>query len=390
MTMDTNVSLRTEIKTASNTSRSSNLELFRIIVMLLIIAHHYVVNSGLLDSSGPLFADPFSFKAFFVLLFGAFGKTGINCFVLITGYFMCKSHITPSKFFKLFFEILFYRIVIGLIFIIVGRQEVTISSMIEMFFPIHSISDVFTSCFLVFYLTIPFLTILVNHLNEKMHLRLLMLILVFYIILASIPHFEFHYSYVSWFICLFFIASYIRIYPKKIFDSILFWSIASLLTLVISCLSVVGLHIVNIKFDIQGIDYFLLSDSFKVLAVLTAVSWFMFFKNLKIKKSKIINIFGGATFGVLLIHANSNPMRQWLWVDLLKNVEVYNNGNIIYLHAFVSVACIFLICALIDIARKIAVEKPFFILWDKLWNALSAWFKKKEDKLFDENNNIGD
>lgn len=27
--------------------RNSNLELYRIIVMLLIIAHHYVVNSGL-------------------------------------------------------------------------------------------------------------------------------------------------------------------------------------------------------------------------------------------------------------------------------------------------------------------------------------------------------
>lgn len=29
--------------------RDSNLELYRIIVMLLIVAHHYVVNSGLLD-----------------------------------------------------------------------------------------------------------------------------------------------------------------------------------------------------------------------------------------------------------------------------------------------------------------------------------------------------
>lgn len=29
--------------------RSSNIELYRILVMLLIVAHHYVVNSGLLD-----------------------------------------------------------------------------------------------------------------------------------------------------------------------------------------------------------------------------------------------------------------------------------------------------------------------------------------------------
>lgn len=31
------------------TQRRSNIELFRIITMLIIIAHHYVVNSGLLN-----------------------------------------------------------------------------------------------------------------------------------------------------------------------------------------------------------------------------------------------------------------------------------------------------------------------------------------------------
>lgn len=29
--------------------RSSNIEFYRIIVMLLIVAHHYVVNSGLIE-----------------------------------------------------------------------------------------------------------------------------------------------------------------------------------------------------------------------------------------------------------------------------------------------------------------------------------------------------
>lgn len=35
--------------------RESGLELFRILTMMLIIAHHYVVNSGLIDV---IFADP--------------------------------------------------------------------------------------------------------------------------------------------------------------------------------------------------------------------------------------------------------------------------------------------------------------------------------------------
>ena len=67
-------------------NRNSNLELYRIIVMLLIVAHHFVVNSGVIDV---MYEHPLSSNSTFLFLFGAWGKTGINCFMLITGYFMC-------------------------------------------------------------------------------------------------------------------------------------------------------------------------------------------------------------------------------------------------------------------------------------------------------------
>lgn len=36
-------------KDTTKPNRNSNIELYRIIVMLFIIAHHYVVNSGLME-----------------------------------------------------------------------------------------------------------------------------------------------------------------------------------------------------------------------------------------------------------------------------------------------------------------------------------------------------
>ena len=53
--------------------RDSNLELFRIITMLLIVAHHYVVNSGLIDLIN---SSPLSGATVFLSIFGAWGKTG--------------------------------------------------------------------------------------------------------------------------------------------------------------------------------------------------------------------------------------------------------------------------------------------------------------------------
>ena len=97
--------------------RTSNLELYRILVMLLIVAHHYVVNSGLMDMMNQ---NILSANTTFFSLFGAWGKTGINCFVLITGYFMCKSQITLNKFLKLLIWVITYSFTITTIFIVFG------------------------------------------------------------------------------------------------------------------------------------------------------------------------------------------------------------------------------------------------------------------------------
>ena len=108
--------------------RNSNLELYRIIVMLLIVAHHYVVNSGMMEEMAK---EPLSSRSIFYYIFGMWGKIGINCFVLITGYFMCRSHITLRKFLKLFLEIMFYKIVIWAIFVGTGYESFSIKLMLK-------------------------------------------------------------------------------------------------------------------------------------------------------------------------------------------------------------------------------------------------------------------
>ena len=41
-----------------------------------------------------------------------------------------------------------------------------------------------------------------------------------------------------------------------------------------------------------------------------------------------------------MIHANSDTMRRWLWVDVCNNVDAYQEDNII-IHAIVSVMVIY-------------------------------------------------
>lgn len=358
--------------------RSSNLELYRIIVMLLIVAHHFVVNSGLTAADGPIFANPLAAKSLFLLLFGAWGKTGINCFVLITGYFMCKSRITIKKFLQLLLEVYFYRFVIFAIMYIAGYETLSVTRIIKLVMPIMSVSSGFTSCFLVFYLTIPFLTILVQHINEKQHRNLLLLIGIVFVGFGSIPKFSLSFSYVSWFIALYFIASYIRLYPIKIFDNTILWGWLTLASIVISAISILAMTWISTKLDqgklsyyfladsnnnnpffLANLSYFFVADSNKILAVITSITSFLFFKNLEVKQSKFINTLAGSTFGVLLIHTNSDAMRTWLWKDFVNCVGAYDS-KWLYLYAIVEVLAIFIVCDLIDILRTKDIEKPFF------------------------------
>lgn len=189
--------------------RESNIELFRIIMMLLIVAHHYVVNSGVLDAIN---MPPYTWKHYFLYVFGMWGKIGINCFVLITGYFMCKSDITARKFLKLLLEVLFYNIVIYAIFALTGYEPFSIARMIKAISPIKSIADDFIGCFLIYYLMIPFLNAMVNHISKNQHQILICLCMLFFVVWDQIPGVEYRFNYVGWFCVLHVISSYIRVY----------------------------------------------------------------------------------------------------------------------------------------------------------------------------------
>ena len=84
----------------------------------------------------------------------------------------------------------------------------------------------------------------------------------------------------------------------------------------------------------------------------------MFFKNIKLKYHVAVNWIASSTFGVLLIHANSDVMRQWLWEDTLHNAAAYQS-NMIFVHAIVSVVVVFFVCILLDKLRIYLFEKPF-------------------------------
>lgn len=137
------------------------------------------------------------------------------------------------------------------------------------------------------------------------------------------------------------------------------WGWITIINMVLASLSVIGMLLVHERLGIKLIPYWFISDSNKILALIVAICSFMYFKDLHIKQNRIINTISASTFGVFLIHANSDTMRQWLWYDIVDCVGLYLNENLVVL-SVLSVFLIFATCIAIDYVRIHTIEKWTF------------------------------
>ena len=281
---------------------------------------------------------------------------------------MCRMEITLRKFLKLFLWTLTYSILVTGVFAISGYHPDGLTKMWLSVIPFSEITNGFTSCFLVFYLCIPFLNILIRNLSKRQHLLLIALLLFIYTLHSSIPGLGVFFNYVSWFSTLYFISAYLRIYPLKRDPDTKFWGWMTALSWGLSVISILALQYMQYRF-LDSVQlkrtFFLISDSNAILALTNGVTSFMWFKNLKIRNSRIVNTIAASSFGVLLIHANSDTMRQWLWKDTINCVGHYA-ADYYWLYAIGCVLAIYVVCTLIDIIRIKTIETPLLDAIEKL------------------------
>ena len=240
--------------------------------------------------------------------------------------------------------------------------------------PVTSVADNFTGCFLIFYLLIPFCNILLRALDRKKHLLMLIVLFFSYSVLGNIPIiFTVRFNYVTWFVIIFFIGAYLRCYEPKLVFSHAGWKLG--------CLLVLDILSVTLMMKLGYGKFYFLNDSNKILAVLTAVYGFAFFKRLKIGYHAWINTIAASTFGVLLIHANSDAMRNWLWRETLSNTTAYYQPWW-FAHAVFSVLAVFIICTGIDWARIRLLERPFFAFCDRHEETVKKKLSETIDKIY--------
>lgn len=195
--------------------RRANIELLRIVSMAMVITLHCLGYGGILDL--------YSFGETGYFLFNTlhgFCFVAVNCFVLITGYFMVSAEVKFSRSLLLIIQVESYSLLCLVLVKYFFRQPVGSGDVVKALFPLTHNQYWFATCYAVLLALMPLMNKLVKSLGQEEHLHA---IKILGIIFSGLPSFLFWsrkvlgYGYeFTWFIVLYMIGAYIRKYEIKI------------------------------------------------------------------------------------------------------------------------------------------------------------------------------
>jgi len=230
-------------------NRDSNIELLRIFSMILIICFHYIYKSNFQYNE-------LTFNNLIIKSGWFLGELGVNLFILITGYYLCKSKPTIKKTILLIIQIIFYNLINYVIGYSLKYNGLTDISLI---FPIITKKYWFITAYLLVYILSPYCNKLINKLTKREFQKFLLINLVIWCLIPTIFGFFYNtteellfYNRFIWLLFMYFIGSYIRIYNIKFLNSKKRSLLTSSLTFLLMIISIIILYIFKSTFTRIG------------------------------------------------------------------------------------------------------------------------------------------
>lgn len=209
--------MKNQEKILNKPRRCANIELLRIVSMMLIIASH--LCNHYMEMDGSLWPFPSGFL--FLQSIKSITYIAVNMYVLISAYFLCESTFKSKRIIMIWLEVLFYSLIIGIPHIINGGVD--FSRKITVFLPILMSEYWFATVFIGLLLVSPFINISIRSMNqETLLINCFVLLSLTSIVPTFIGPFSRWVAYggscgLLWFITLYYCASYVRLYVKEDF-----------------------------------------------------------------------------------------------------------------------------------------------------------------------------
>ena len=327
--------------------RQISLEILRILCMLFIVAGHIGDRSGI-ESFGS---------------FATIAPHAVNCFVLISGYFLINSRFKAERILRTAFETIFYTFTITIILLLCGKANLMDVAKSIMPFAPTKFSYWFVNKYLAVILLSPFINRVCCSLSKKQYQILIgSLLLIGSTLFLIFPFGELFGNGFSllWMTTVYITGGYLKLNTPKFG----YWGLSILILLAAFNLCNIYLNgIVQLHYN-------------SLITYSLAIATFMWFKTQEVSSSGIIAritmFIAPHVFAAYLIH-EQGLIRIYI-VDILNKFNGYI-PTMLYLYLF-SVLVIVL-SAIIDKGRIIIFK---YLGVDSLINRISS----RLNKLYEE------
>lgn len=258
-------------------------------------------------------------------------------------------------------------------------KPIDYEQLIECLLPFSHSAYWFLTDYILLMILSPFLNRLIKSLTKEKFLGLLILVLVIWSIIPTFIGIKsFDINDLIWFIVLYLIGSFIRLHidiPKLKMKKLLLALFASLTILfVVSCIANIYTN-----FELVKPLYKTLFHENNILMIFSSILILLIFLRRKSFSNRYINYISGSVLGIYMIHDNI-LLRKYIWEGIFHVSSYYNSNNFLIV-MMVIIITVFASCIIIDVLRRLTVEKVWILVVDKIDLKLSAWLNNKTKRL---------
>ena len=321
------------------TPRQSNIELLRILSILIVVVGHFIRQSGLLESEVGI-------NSTLNVLMGSGGRIAVNVFILIGSWFMVDSPFRPRKALRLYLETAFYCIPITLLMMCLGTAGGA-RNIFQGLLPFFGRPVWFASAYISLILLTPFLNRAFLLPAAKLTYLTAALFILF-CITSTIPCFS-NIDYIadlSWFCVLYLIVGWAK--KSNILEkcNASKWGLASAGIIIYAGLCFAA----KVPSLTWSANYWL--DNIRTLPNITCAAFiFCFFLKLDIGHIKLVNFFARSVFAVYIVH-QVPAFREFEWSTICRAHSISGMPPSLYVLSICGIAMLLLIVVtLIDSLR---------------------------------------
>lgn len=337
-------------------NRQSNIELLRIISVILIILYHLSRNAVPTSTADSIITN----------ILSPWGMLGANCFIAISSYFLTEQRFRTSRIVGIFIQMLTYGLIflaVRLVYDYVTKGAPIFSNFVQLFCdglgaPFWVTRYWFIWTYILLCIVSPFLNILLNSLSKKGHAVFLVSI-SFIIIYGTFSNGNGIVADLAYFIYIYAFISYIKKFPNTFIEK---HSVSG--SIIMTLIFIVSKILLKFFPIFKSRIFYSVFDTNRHSAYMVIMSLFVFcaFKNMKMKQSRIINSLALHSLGIYLFHENCIFNLADLLCDKL-NESFKLPASVILVIGF----AVLIVTALIaDFAKRETVDKTLIKLINKL------------------------